>query len=138
MNVPNDVFGVVSEKRVTIIDEITSLSGASISIKGGQRSRERSPDPDSESIIEISGSTFAVTIAKSLITIALDLRDGAQDRGEMQTETELEKENCDIHTQLASRSRWVYINFINSKSFGCASVMCHLLYIYYTYYVYSF
>ena len=108
MNVSNDVFGAVSEKRGAIIDEITSLSGANINIRGGQRSRERSPDPDSESIIVISGSNLAVTIAKSLIIMALDLRDGAQDREEMQTETELEKENCDIHTQLASQSRWVY------------------------------
>ena len=86
MNVPNDVIGAVIGKRGAKINEIRSLSGASINImevgaRGGQRSRDRSPDPDRERIIEISGSTNSVTMAKSLITIAMDLGDGAQGRG---------------------------------------------------------
>merc|ERR1719341_2230440 len=86
MNVPNDVIGAVIGKRGAKINEIRTLSGASINImevgaRGGQRSRDRSPDPDRERVIEISGSTHAVTMAKSLITIAMDLGDGAQGRG---------------------------------------------------------
>ena len=73
MNVPNDVIGAVIGKRGAKINEIRSLSGASINImevgaRGGQRSRDRSPDPDRERIIEISGSTQSVTMAKSLIS----------------------------------------------------------------------
>ena len=86
MNVPNDVIGAVIGKRGAKINEIRTLSGASINImevgaRGGQRSRDRSPDPERERVIEISGSTHAVTMAKSLITIAMDLGDGAQARG---------------------------------------------------------
>lgn len=86
MNVPNDVIGAVIGKRGAKINEIRTLSGASINImevgaRGGQRSRDRSPDPDRERVIEISGSTHAVTMAKSLITIAMDLGDGTQGRG---------------------------------------------------------
>ena len=71
---PNEVIGAVIGERGTKIDEITSLSGASIDInevgaRGGQNS-----DPDR--IIKISGSTHAVTMAKSLITIALALELG--------------------------------------------------------------
>ena len=51
--------------------------GTRVGSRGGQRSRDRSPDPDRDRIIEISGSSTAVTMAKSLITIAMDLGDGA-------------------------------------------------------------
>ena len=66
----------------TLFSLVRTLSGASINImevgsRGGQRSRDRSPDPDRDRIIEISGSSTTVTMAKSLITIAMDLGDGA-------------------------------------------------------------
>ena len=78
MNVPNDVIGAVIGKRGAKINEIRQLSGANINImEVGQRQRsggrDRSPDPERERIIEISGSGTAVTLAKSLINIAMDL-----------------------------------------------------------------
>ena len=78
MNVPNEVIGAVIGKRGAKINEIRQLSGANINImEVGQRQRnggrDRSPDPERERIIEISGSGTAVTLAKSLINIAMDL-----------------------------------------------------------------
>ena len=71
--------GGVIGMRGAKINKIKSLSGASIDIsevgaRGGQNS-----DPDR--IIRISGSTHAVTMAKSLITIALALELG-RNRGQ--------------------------------------------------------
>ena len=92
MNVPNDVIGAVIGKRGAKINEIRQLSGANINImEVGQRQRgggrDRSPDPERERVIEISGSGTAVTLAKSLINIAMDLgndqgdtRGGRRDR----------------------------------------------------------
>ena len=54
--------------RGAIIDEITSLSGARIDIM--------KKDARGERRISISGSTHTVTMAKSLITIALTLELG--------------------------------------------------------------
>jgi len=77
MSVPNDVVGAVIGKRGSKINEIRQISGATINImETGQKKRERSPDPgalDRERIIEISGSTEAVALAKSLINMAMDL-----------------------------------------------------------------
>jgi len=77
MSVPNDVVGAVIGKRGAKINEIRQISGATINImETGQRKRERSPDPgalDRERIIEISGPTEAVALAKSLINMAMDL-----------------------------------------------------------------
>ena len=85
MNVPNEVIGAVIGKRGAKINEIRQLSGANINImEVGQRQRnggrDRSPDPERERIIEISGSGTAVTLAKSLINIAMDL---GNDNGDM-------------------------------------------------------
>merc|ERR1719458_1508264 len=92
MNVPNEVIGAVIGKRGAKINEIRQLSGANINImEVGQRQRsggrDRSPDPARERIIEISGSGTAVTLAKSLINIAMvlgndagDMRGGRRDR----------------------------------------------------------
>jgi len=77
MSVPNDVVGSVIGKRGSKINEIRQISGATINImESGQKRRERSPEPgplDRERIIEISGSTEAVALAKSLINMAMDL-----------------------------------------------------------------
>ena len=92
MNVPNDIIGAVIGKRGAKINEIRQLSGATINImEVGQRQRgggrDRSPDPERERVIEISGSGTAVTLARSLINIAMDLgnetgdtRGGRRDR----------------------------------------------------------
>jgi len=82
MSVPNDVVGAVIGKRGAKINEIRQISGATINImETGQRKRERSPDTDRERIIEISGSTTAVTLAKSLINVAMDMGQDGMDRG---------------------------------------------------------
>ena len=89
MSVPNDVVGAVIGKRGAKINEIRQISGATINImETGQRKRERSPDMDRERIIEISGSTTAVTLAKSLINVAMDMgQDGFGDgRGRRERE----------------------------------------------------
>ena len=78
INVPNYAIGAVIGKGGSIIDEITSLSGASIDINKVDIREGQSPDPDK--IIRISGSTHAVYMAKSLITIALAL-DLGRNRG---------------------------------------------------------
>ena len=92
MNVPNDIIGAVIGKRGAKINEIRQLSGATINImEVGQRQRgggrDRSPDPERERVIEISGSGTAVTLARSLINIGMDLgnetgdtRGGRRDR----------------------------------------------------------
>jgi len=83
MSVPNDVVGAVIGKRGSKINEIRQISGATINIMeagSGQRKRERSPDTDRERIIEISGSTTAVTLAKSLINVAMDMGQDGWDR----------------------------------------------------------
>ena len=74
INVPNYAIGAVIGKGGSIIDEITFLSGASIDINKEGVSGGQSPDPDK--IIKISGSTNAVSMARSLITIALALELG--------------------------------------------------------------
>jgi len=83
MSVPNDVVGAVIGKRGAKINEIRQISGATINIMetGQQRKRERSPDTDRERIIEISGSTTAVTLAKSLINVAMDMGQDGFERG---------------------------------------------------------
>merc|ERR1719347_2374633 len=86
MSVPNEVVGAVIGKRGSKINEIRQISGATINIlEAGQRKRERSPDPgalDRERIIEISGPTEAVALAKSLINMAMDLgRAGYNEEG---------------------------------------------------------
>jgi len=83
MSVPNDVVGAVIGKRGSKINEIRQISGATINIMetGQQKKRERSPDTDRERIIEISGSTTAVTLAKSLINVAMDMGQDGMDRG---------------------------------------------------------
>ena len=89
MSVPNDVVGAVIGKRGAKINEIRQISGATINImETGQRKRERSPDMDRERIIEISGSTTVVTLAKSLIKVAMDMgQDGFGDgRGRRERE----------------------------------------------------
>ena len=70
---PNDVIGAVIGKRGAIISEITSLSGANIDIN---ELGARGQNSDSDRIIRISGSTHAVTMAKSLIPIASALELG--------------------------------------------------------------
>jgi transcription antitermination factor NusA-like protein len=67
MSLPNDVVGAVIGKRGAKINEIRQISGATINI------RKKSTDTDREMIIEISGSTTAVTLAKSLINEAMDM-----------------------------------------------------------------
>merc|ERR1740124_1060014 len=63
-------------------NEIRQISGATINImETGQRKRERSPDTDRERIIEISGTTTAVTLAKSLINVAMDMGQDGLERG---------------------------------------------------------
>ena len=79
INVPNYAIGAVIGKGGSIIDEITFLSGASININKEGVSGGQSPDPDK--IIKISGSTNAVSMARSLITIALAL-DLGRNRGQ--------------------------------------------------------
>ena len=76
---PQHAIGAVIGDRGAIIDKITFLSGASININKKGASGGQSPDPDR--IMKISGSTHAVTMAKSLITIALALELG-RNRGQ--------------------------------------------------------
>ena len=74
MNVSNDIIGAVIGKKGSKINEIRTLSGANINImEVGHGQRDRSPDPDRDRIIEISGSVHQVTMAKSMINIAMDL-----------------------------------------------------------------
>ena len=65
MNVSNDIIGAVIGKKGSKINEIRTLSGANINImEVGHGQRDRSPDPDRDRIIEISGSVHQVTMAK--------------------------------------------------------------------------
>jgi len=79
--VSNDLVGAVIGKKGAKINEIRQISGATINIMETNRKRERSPDTDRERVIEISGSTTAVTLAKSLINMAMDLGQEGFDRG---------------------------------------------------------
>ena len=74
-------MGAVIGKKGAKINEIRQISGATINIMETNRKRERSPDTDRERVIEISGSTTAVTLAKSLINMAMDLGQEGFDRG---------------------------------------------------------
>ena len=101
MNVPNDV---IRGKRGARIDEITSLSGASINIIPERIIEHTASSININRIIEISGSTYAVTIAKSLITI----------------ETELERENCNR----AADEDTVAIDILQEKVIWCIHHIC--------------
>lgn len=81
MFVANDTIGSVIGRKGSKINEIRSMSGARINIlesgkSGARSSGGRSPEPDRERIIEIAGTQEQVTVAKSLITIAMELQDG--------------------------------------------------------------
>ena len=91
MSVSNDVIGAVIGKRGSKINEIRQLSKASINIMetGSRRSGGRDSSPDRERIIEISGNSHAVTMAKSMISMAIEMgvdgdggRGGRRDRGD--------------------------------------------------------
>jgi len=83
MTVPNDVIGAVIGKRGAKINEIRQISGATINIlerDGGKRG-ERSPDQDRDRVIEICGSQTAVALAKSMVSIAMDIGGGSESGG---------------------------------------------------------
>ncbi|XP_023326321.1 poly(rC)-binding protein 4 isoform X2 [Eurytemora carolleeae] len=82
MFVSNDQVGSIIGKKGCKINEIRSMSGASINItevgSGGSKrgdKREFVGDPDRERVIEIFGSPEQVAIAKSLINVAVELAD---------------------------------------------------------------
>jgi len=85
MLVSNDKVGAVIGRQGSKINEIRTLSGASINItesgkKGGDR--RDGNDPDRERVVEITGTTEQVALAKSLINVAVDLADGDDRRGD--------------------------------------------------------
>ena len=83
---PQHAIGGVIGMRGAKINKITSLSGASINWSGLEESARGGQNSDPDRIIRISGSTHAVTMAKSLITIALALELG-RNRGLMEHES---------------------------------------------------
>jgi len=80
MLVSNDKVGAVIGRQGSKINEIRTLSGASINIteagKKGGGDRRDGNDSERERVVEITGTTEQVALAKSLINVAVDLADG--------------------------------------------------------------
>jgi len=84
MNVSNEQVGAVIGRKGSKINEIRSISGANINIMEiGASKRDRrdfSSDPDRERVIEIIGTPEQVAVAKSFISVAVELAEGAERR----------------------------------------------------------
>merc|ERR1719495_1600355 len=84
MNVSNDQVGAVIGRKGSKINEIRQISGANINIMEiGSSKRDRrdfSSDPDRERVIEIIGTPEQVAVAKSFISVAVELAEGAERR----------------------------------------------------------
>lgn len=111
MYVSNDQVGAIIGRKGSKINEIRDMSGASINIlETGSKSRDRRDgpsDPERQRIIEISGSPEQVAVAKSLINVAMDLRDRSdRARDESRRRDRTRSRSRDRASRYDDRRRW--------------------------------